>query len=341
MTDTNLFNVLEVMRGSFVSVTLKGSGTIKRNLAYQEGKETVAIAKGGDADAFNVSMKLYPKGFDAEITALTKAFAAVRSHFYEGTLPFGNDGAGRAEGARLLTTDGILQGRFMVEHQRLLDELDTARTNFATEIHSIVSAIHASGKLGSDFNWDNYPNPGDIYTSYTYAPIEDTMEFLHNPADLAGVRLDSKLAERISSTMAQRAMSQYRFGLQSEAKKLLAYLDTMSANLGELVAHRTGADTGSTRTKAPRIHDSLVGNVKEAVEKLKTYAVPETSEGSALLELADKVEESLSLDRLTADHLKNSVQLAEKAGKRAGRLAETLRASLQFDMDAAVSSLDM
>jgi hypothetical protein len=50
---------------------------------------------------------------------------------------------------------------------------------------------------------------------------------------------------------------------------------------------------------------------------MRTFAIPDTQEGAALLRLADDIENNLDVDRITAEDLKENIPLAP--ARRPGR----------------------
>jgi hypothetical protein len=318
------FDILESLRGSFLTVELNGKGTLKRAVKYDQGAAAIQAARGGDGDAFSVSIKLYPKGFNEGIGNLTKAHGAVRAAFYKGTAPYARSGDGAA-GKRLLASDPTVSAKFFAEHQTLLNSLDAARFGFAAEIGPLVHRLEAHARATSwlDFSVDNYPTAEDIRESYQYDPL--VVEPIASAQDLSGVGLTAELAERVRTQMAQRAAFQYKAGLGQEARSLMELLKTMAGNLGKYAEHLAAPE--DTRGRAPAVYDSLFTNVSDLVAKIRTYAIPETEDGSTLLALADQAQDMLRLGEIGAEHVKGNAPLARQQAKAARVLSAAIEST--------------
>lgn len=315
------FNILNQLRNRFLLVELKGRTGIRATTRYDAGKAIIIANKGGDDSAYSVSQKLYPKGYDDHKNALTKAYNAVRSHFYAHTMPYQHNASGSAAGKRLVSSEQIMGGTFMSEHNDLIAELDNARESFARSINAIVDTIEAQGVLGDDFDRANYPSPDEIRESYHYEPLQP----MPIPGDesIDGLPVPTDMAQSMSESMQAQAHAEYRFGVQSQARETLDYLTTMASNLSRLVEwHNT--DEGSRQKRQPAIYDSLFKNVEHAVDKLRSFAIPETEEGSRMLEIAEHIDASLRPGELEADQVRTDLSLAEQQAQRAQAAAAAI-----------------
>ena len=321
MTTTNQFNILDQLRARFLMVELKGTTGIRASVRYEQGKALIVATKGGDDSAYSVSQKLYPKGFDEHKNHLTKAYNAVRSHFYAHAMPFQHNASGSSQGKRLVANDQTISGSFLAEHQNLIDQLDRDREAFARAIPRIVDDIEQAGVLGADFARGNYPSPDEVRASYTYEPLvpmpipgEETLDGLPVPPDMA---------QTMSDTMQRQAESEYRFGVQSQARETLDYLKTMASNLSRLVEWHNSSDDQRSK-RQPAVYESLFTNVEHAASKLRAFAIPETQEGSRMLEIAEAIEATLRPGDVHAEDVRTDLTLAEQAASRAEAMANAI-----------------
>lgn len=316
-------SITETLSNQFILVTLSGSEGIKKSRSYDEGLALIQAHKGGVESSYSVSKKLYPKGYDTEIRALTTAFGAVRQHFYQHTIPYGT--AGAQVTGRLLLANVKATGEFHAEHNRLLTELDTARTNFAFALPGIVSRLESTGDAGSDFSRDQYPSYEDAMASYTYKPLVEG--FLPVTKD-HHIGLPVSMIEAMTRDTEERAAAAYRRSLQQEAMQLLKFVQTQAETLAKLTEYN--ASNGHTSGKRqPSVYKTAFSNVTDQVAKLRSFAIPETSAGSAIIELCDDITATLDTDtpaeQLT-DMVKNNPSLAKRTATKATELANALEA---------------
>lgn len=321
MTSHNSFNILDHLRNRFLLVELKGHAGIRASVNYVQGKDLIRASKGGDESAYSVSQRLYPKGYDGAKNGLTKAYNAVRSHFYANTLAFQHSASGTAAGKRLVPNDSALRGEFIAEHTRLVGILDNYRENFAQLIPHTVQRIEDDGALGSDFDRDNYPTPDQVRASYHYEPL--TPLPIAGNETLGGLPVSADVAASMSQTMQAQSEADYQFGVQAQARETLEYLQTMAGNLSRLVDwHNT--DESSRSTRQPAIYDSLFANVEHAVSKLRAFAVPETDEGARMIEVADTIEANLLSERTDAEALRTNLPMAQEHAEKAAAAAQAI-----------------
>lgn len=100
-----------------------------------------------DADAARVNKHLVPKEALKEIVS---AAGALRTHFYEHTLPWGDNGD------RLLPR--LAFAEFMQEHGRLCQEFDSAVDTFVTQKY-LAARDQAEFRMGELFDPNDYPEP--------------------------------------------------------------------------------------------------------------------------------------------------------------------------------------
>lgn len=112
----------------------------------REATRKVTTEAGAAADAARVNKHLIQK---ADLAPIVTAQGAIRTHFYEKTLPW------RDNGDRLLTRKLYLD--FIPEHERLVGEFNTAVDKFLTDRYPGAVA-QAEFRMGELFNSDDYPS---------------------------------------------------------------------------------------------------------------------------------------------------------------------------------------
>jgi hypothetical protein len=150
-------------------------------------------------------------------------------------------------------------------------------------------------------------------------------EPLPNSNTLMGIPVSADWIDAIESDLTRQAAERAKFAQQSVVNETLEYVRVMGNNLKNLVEWSDGGEgKASGKKRRTPIYDSLVGNVKDMVEKMRVFAIPETDAGAALLTLADDIEEKLQVDVITAEDLKENVPLARATAASAFALAEAI-----------------
>jgi hypothetical protein len=196
-------------------------------------------------------------------------------------------------------TGADIAGRLTAQRKAALD---TARTNFANSIRGIVSTIQASGMLGSTFDWANYPSRDEILDSFAW---EYKITALPTAKSLEGLPIDAALADALEADWEKTAKGQARFAQQRLAEDALKFVKNLAERTRELAEWAALPD--DKRGRKPATHETLTTNVHEACTRMRTFAIPDTQEGAALLRLADDIENNLDVDRITAEDLKENM----------------------------------
>ncbi len=323
-------NILDLLTSDNMTVSLSGTAlSMRKNFA--EGAATVADDVGGDAEAFRVTRKLLPAGYDTEYKALVKAYNAVRACFYEHTVAFGMATLGdatRAKGDRLLKVSKIVDGSFQSAMDARMAELDTARDAFKRALPGVLARLQLDAKLGRTFNPDDYPTQDDIDKSFRWTL--DGPNPIASGAQLSGMPLTVGIAEAIQASMERKAQAQVVFAQQTMANELTGYLKALAETTNKLFEHHNTPE--SQRGRAPRVATTLTTNVHDMVQKIRTYAIPETPQGAALLALADTVLERLEVDIRDADDIRENPRMAEVMARDAAEIISAIEA---LDMDFA------
>lgn len=322
------YSILNPMASNFMRVARKGTTKgVRKNAKYEEGASLLALDAGGDLSAFSASRKLFPKGYDEELNALTKAFNAHSSTFRKLTVPFGmgartedQEGKTAARGERLVAMKYLSDGSFWAAMKSCEADIVNKKQAFRNALPGIIARIASDAKLGRTFNPLDYPEPEDIDNSFV-ATIEGPFPIADGRM-LEGLPVEAAWVQAIEKNMEETAAAQARFAQQSIASELLHFTQVMATNLSELTRFHDGE--AADRKKAPRISDSMVLNLRDIVAKARVYAIPETQEGTTLLSLADQIEETLEVDRFDSEDFKSSIPLARSTASKAASLAAAI-----------------
>jgi Arc/MetJ family transcription regulator len=322
--------ILDALSSNYMKFQLDGTALATRK-KYADGSSIIANTVGGQEEAYTSYRKLYPKGFDTEINELLSAYSTVSVWFRKATVPVGaSNGDGKqakVRGARLAPVRKLADGSFMAEYNKLIADLDNKRTAFHAALPRIVAGIQSHGVLGGTFDIDDYPTQDQVAESFKYVLVGP--EPLPNSNTLIGLPVSADWIDAIESDLTRQAAERAKFAQQSVVNETLEYVRVMGNNLKNLVEwYDSGEGKGNGKKRRTPIYDSLVGNVKDMVEKMRAFAIPETDAGAALLTLADDIEEKLQVDVITAEDLKENVPLARATAASAFALAEAIE-----DMD--------
>jgi hypothetical protein len=159
--------------------------------------QKVTTEAKADTDAARVNKHLVPK---EALKDVISASGALRTHFYERTLPWGDNGD------RLLPR--LAYSEFMQEHGRLEQEFHNAVDNFIKEKY-LAARDQAEFRMGEMFKTDDYPEAEqlrrrfavnlDVHgvpTGHDFRVDMDTLT-----VDMLRQQIEDKNAERVSTAM--------------------------------------------------------------------------------------------------------------------------------------------
>lgn len=199
----------------------------------KEASRKVTNDANASSDAARVNKHLVPK---EALKPVVTAAGAVRTHFYERTLPW------KDNGDRLLTRTMYMD--FIEEHERLVGEFNNAVSTFLAEAYP-AARDQAEFRMGDLFKSDDYPSPASLrqrfYVNLDIDSITDASDFR--------VSLDEEHAAAVRSQM-ERAMGE-RIGRA---------MQDIYTRLSEVVGHfakKMGSDDV--------FRDSTVRNIEELV----------------------------------------------------------------------------
>ena len=125
-------------------------GTWNAQRLDKSASAAVTSNAGAANDAARVNKHLIPK---ESLKPIITAANALRSHFYDKTLPW------KDNGDRLLTRK--MYQPFLEEHSRLLGNFNDAVEHFIT-VEYLAARERACFRMGSLFNMDDYPHPDHL-----------------------------------------------------------------------------------------------------------------------------------------------------------------------------------
>lgn len=329
-------NILAAAAQNLLLVELKGVGGWSPNARIKDASRILAENYGGSEKAFKGSENLLPEPHDEEYKELKSAYGAVRSSFYINTMAYGStvdakSGKAKADGKRAVLASKIVDGEFMKTHSMLISALDEAREKFATALPERIEQIRNESALGSQFNTDRYPTPDDVRAGWFYEDIIPEPILAANAIKNMG--LPPEVAKMIEDNLARKVEAQVQFGQQQLVEQTMEYIKTMVTNLTKLSTWFDRAEG-----KRPSIFDSLITNVTDSLSKLRTYALPGTDQGDAIITLAEGIESRLNLGDVSIKELKEDGSKAQamlEGAKDAAKLIDAWSGtSTEFDAPA-------
>jgi len=144
---------------------------------------------GAKADAARVNKHLVAK---EALAPIVTASGAVRTHFYEKTLPW------RDNGDRILSRK--LYMSFIETHEGLVDEFNAAVEKFLTDVYP-GAVEQAAFRMGDLFNRDDYPSASELRRRF-YIGLD--IDAVTTSNDFR-VQIDADHVERVKASMESAA----------------------------------------------------------------------------------------------------------------------------------------
>lgn len=199
--------------------------------------QRVTSQAGASADAARVNKHLIPK---ESLAPIVKAQGALRTHFYEHTLPW------RDNGDRLMTRKVFLD--FIPEHEKLKDEFDQAVEKFLKDEYP--SAIEkAEFRMGTMFNRDDYPSVSELRHKF-YVNLE--IDAIATAGDFR-VEMDQEHVDRVTKSMEEAATRR---------------LSAATADIWKRLSDTVGYFHERMANPSAVFRDSTVQNILDLVELL-------------------------------------------------------------------------
>lgn len=301
--------------------------SLRRSYNEKADRITLARATGADETAFgSISRKLFPPDYASRLKLADEAVTAQTTHFEKHTLPFDHSAGGRARPRRAILVAMVTTGTFLTENRQLCDAVKAMGEQFAYALPRLIEQIGNDPRYRATFCFEKYPTEDDVLASYTFQYAEETLEPLPSGASFP---VTCHALQTAQQAYEERLVSKYRYGMQRAASELAASLTNMAERVGDWAAYQNMGDrdremTFGSRAKAPGWKSSLTTNVAEAVAKLRTFAIPESAEGSELVEILDGIDRRLAPQHLDTDTIRSSIPYAEHVAETASTLAAAI-----------------
>jgi hypothetical protein len=315
------YDAWEALGSAFVGATLEGTIGIRYARQDKGGAEKLAHeAQATNGKSKRASDVFFPDPQPPELVAVKKSYQDVRVGFNKLT-------ADGRDGMRLRTTAQEIEKSLVLQMQPHLNRLAGDRAAFILALPRIVQDIRDSGARGLAFSLDDYPTDEELEKCFKYeliCPIQlgrDAPRLITRELAAAMQEATQRYAERQIQAVQQEAHAE-----------LLKYLKPVVVQLSEFVAFKDGLSTD--RKKSPKVSESLAANLRDAIARAKTYALPGTPAGDALLALANEIEQELDIDIKSptnwAEDLKENVPLARATAADATALMASLESLESF-----------
>lgn len=182
----------------------------------REASRKVTEEAGADADAARVNKHLVAK---ESLKPIVAAQGAVRTHFYENTLPW------RDNGDRLMTRQLYLT--FIPEHERLVSEFHDAVDHFLAVDYPAAIA-KAEFRMGDLFNRDDYPAASELRRRF-YIGLD--IDAVTTSNDFR-VQIDEEHAAQVRSSMESAAEKRIHTAMQDVWRRMAETVGRFAERLG-------------------------------------------------------------------------------------------------------------
>lgn len=327
-TNTSLAESISSM---FMRGSLKTS-KVSFSTSDKASRDKLADDYDASSEAFNVTKHLVMKGFNAELDALNKAYNKVRTVYDQFTEHVERSASGAAAaGERWIPTKFLISGEYKKAMDDVISTFWAQHARFVNCYPQLINDLeYASSQggrqaLGRVFDRSKFPSIDKVRDGFAVEltgpyPIADASAYRNMPAS-------PEVREALEAYYEATLRRNTAVASQNVANDLAKYLKVMADNLAKLTEHNLKPKVPGTR--APSIHDTLVTNVTETLNKVKAFAIPDTDQGSKLMDLVDHIEATLSPSSLNSDMIK---QLPPTATQRISEQAKSL-ASLVEEQD--------
>ena len=279
-----------------VTVRQKAFRKIDRSATAQ------TLANNGAVDDAGDFQKNLFAGAKAELDALRKAGAKVRTMSYENTIPFCRGGVSLQTGDRMLPVAKSLD--FMAKYNALEADFNAKRADF--ELVYEDRRDEALANLGGMANPLDYPDVSEIAG---YFQVSLDMKPVPHAANLPA--LPGDMLEEITAGMVQSQVDCMENALADTRRRLGEELTRVTTQLGK-----------AANGEKTRLFKSLLGNMEVVVGLLEACNI---NNDPVLSEVCDGVRnEILHQGKVDIEDYKNSVSLSTDAAEAAARLGKQL-----------------
>lgn len=183
----------------------------------KEASRRVTEQSGADADAARVNKHLVAK---EKLKPIVTAQNAVRTHFYDNTLPW------RDNGDRLMTR--LLYTKFIEEHERLVGEFEVAVDRFLTRDYPAAIET-AAFRMGELFKRDDYPPVRELRHRF-YVRLD--IDAITTSNDFR-VAIDADHIARVKEQMESAAEQRVQQAMQSVWRRMAETLSYFHARMSD------------------------------------------------------------------------------------------------------------
>jgi muconolactone delta-isomerase len=201
----------------------------------KEASRKVTTDNGADSDAARVNKHLVPKDYLAPVVT---AANNVRSHFYQHTLPW------RDNGDRLMTRQLYMQ--FIEAHENLVTMFKDAVATFLDDKYPSAIA-KAEFRMGTLFKRDDYPSASELRHKFRIGLDIDAV----TTANDFRVQIDADQVERVKASMEAAAEARVNTAMQDVWKRLAETIGVFADRLSNPDA---------------KLYDSAITNVEDLIE---------------------------------------------------------------------------
>lgn len=269
----------------------------------------LTISKGATEDAAKVVKKLLV-GAEKELKDVQSAYTAIRTYFYENSLPWTVATAGAMKGDRLVSVQDSMQ--FLGTFASLKNYADQMLDDFVTN-HYEPAKQQAKANLGQMWNEDEYPSGDEVrrmfgaHLSLRPMPALQDFDRLAIPGKLAnGLK---ELYERHTDVQIENAMTDLQGRIVTELARFITQMQKVE------------------REEPTRMYASLHSNLQHLAKMCFNLNL---RKAAALDDLSSGIKELTDGD--VADY-KGNVSLARAARVMAERLLESAKRPETFGLD--------
>lgn len=228
---------------------------------------------------------------DEAMKAIKTAQNAVRTHFYNGTLPW------KDNGDRVLSRKAYM--RFIQKHEELAQAFYAAVDEFCTKVYP-SEREKAEFRMGELFNPDDYPSASAIrqrfYVNLDIDPVAEAGDFR--------VQMDAKHADAIKASI--------EAALQERVGKAMSHVWERLSDVLSNFADRTKSGAG--------IRIEMVQNLREVVDMLPEMNITNDAQLEAIRQqISDKLVGYEAADLRTDDTAR------AKAAKDAQKIMDQMK----------------
>jgi hypothetical protein len=144
------------------------------------------------------------------------------------------------------------------------------------------------------------------------------------------IPMPENVANALEARYAAQLEAQVKEAQQALAVKSVELVRNLSEQLARRVEFVESGQVGTKAKRSPKIYDSLVENVREAVDRMERYALPGET-GDKLRALAQRVRDEVVPSAVNADVLRESVPSARKVAEAAAAVLADLDEADLFD----------